>query len=140
VLCDAPGVIESARPLLAARGVANRVTLTPANFFESVPSGSDAYLLKNILHDWDDPTCKKILSVVRAAMQPGGKVIVCEMLVEPNSRELFGTRLDLMMLISCDNGRERGLGELQALLSATGFRPARVFRGALISVVEGEAV
>ena len=140
VLCDAPGVIESARPLLAARGVADRTTLAHANFFESVPSGSDAYLLKNILHDWDDPTCKKILSVVRAAMQPGGKVILCEMLVEPNSRELVGTRADLQMLIACENGRERGIGELHALLSATGFRPARVFHGAIISVVEGEAV
>jgi O-methyltransferase domain len=140
VLCDAAGLMESARELLAARGVEDRVELAPGSFFERVPSGCDAYILKNILHDWDDETCRTILRVVRAAMKPGQRVLVCEVLVDHNSRDSFGTRADLQMLVACENGRERSLPELQALLESTGFRFARVFHSPLVAVVEAAAL
>jgi hypothetical protein len=78
ILCDAAGVLESARSLLTARGVADRVELVPTNFFESVPAGADAYLMKNILHDWDDDRCRTILGAVRRAMPSNGRLIVVE--------------------------------------------------------------
>jgi hypothetical protein len=140
VLCDGAGVIESAKPLLEARGVASRVTLSPGSFFEEVPSGCDAYLTKNILHDWNDETSKKILSVIRKAMKPGQRMLLCESLVEKNSREIIGTRADLQMMIACEDGRERSRDELFGLLEATGFRRGRVFPFPTVSVVEGEAV
>jgi hypothetical protein len=140
VLCDGAGVIESARELLTGRGVADRVELVAGNFFEQVPPGCDAYLLKNILHDWDDATCKKILSVVRAAMKPGQRLILCEMLVEKGSRHFMHTRADLQMLIACDQGRERSTDEFKALLDASGFRMTRVFPFPTVSVLEAQAV
>ena len=142
VLCDAEGLMASARELLSARGVEDRVELAPGSFFEKVPAGCDAYLLKNILHDWDDPTCRKILGVVRAAMKEGQRVLVCEMLVDRNSTDLVGTRADLQMMIAWATtcGRERKASPSStALLQATGFQPARVFRSPLVGVVEGIA-
>jgi hypothetical protein len=92
VLCEGPGVLESARTLFEARGVLDRVDLVPGTFFESVPTGADAYLLKNVLHDWDDATCVKILRVVRAAAAPGARLLVAESLVERDSRDLIPAR------------------------------------------------
>ncbi|MGH7434056.1 MAG: methyltransferase [Polyangiaceae bacterium] len=139
VLCDGAGVVESARELLTARGVADRVELRPGSFFEEVPSGCDAYLLKNVLHDWDDATCKQILRVVRAAMTPGQRLIVCEIVVDRLSRESQGTRVDLQMMIACDQGRERSADEIRALLSECGFRFTRAFPYPIVSVFEAEA-
>jgi hypothetical protein len=140
VLYDSPGVIDSARALLEQRGVASRIELVTGSFFESVPTGSDAYLMKNILHDWDDDTCKRLLAVVRKAMEPKTRLILCEALVDQNSRDLIGTRADLQMMIACHNGRERSLRELDLLLEATGFRYRRVFPFPTVSVVEAEAI
>ena len=140
VLCDGEGVIESARQLLAERGVADRVELVPGSFFERVPSGCDTYLLKNILHDWDDSTARKILGTVRAAMEPGQKLLVCEMLVDAHSRDFISTRVDLHMMVACDQGRERSESELRALLGSAGFRTARVFPFPTVSVIEAVAV
>ncbi|MBL8606957.1 MAG: hypothetical protein JNL38_06540 [Myxococcales bacterium] len=138
VLCDAAGVCESARQLLAERGVAHRVELAPGSFFERVPSGADLYVLKNILHDWDDDTCRVILRVVRRAMQPGQRLLVCESLVEKNSRDPLGTRADLQMMMVC-RGRERSRAELHELFEATGFAPARTFPFPTVSLVEAVA-
>ncbi|HEX4338463.1 MAG TPA: methyltransferase [Polyangiaceae bacterium] len=140
VLCDAPGVIESARDLLTARGVADRVELVPGNFFEQVPTGCDAYIMKNILHDWDDATCKKILGVVRSSMEPGQRLVICETLVERNSRDPLGTRADLQMMVACDQGRERSEAELRALLGACRLKVTRVFPFPTVSVLEARAV
>ena len=139
VLYDSPGVIESARALLARRGVADRVELRPGSFFDSVPTGADAYLMKNILHDWDDATCSRLLANVRRAAQPGARLILCESLVERCSRDLMATRADLQMMIACDNGRERSLDEFVALLVKAGFRYRRVFQFPTLSLIEAEA-
>jgi C-methyltransferase len=133
-------VIESARELLAARGVADRVELSPGSFFERVPGGCDAYIIKNVLHDWDDATCRKILGVVRAAMSPGQRLIVCEILVDRLARDAHGTRVDLHMMIACDQGRERSEEELRALLAECGFRTTRVFPFPIVSMIEAEPV
>ncbi len=140
VLCDGAGVLESAKPLLEGRGVSARVKLAPANFFESVPSGADAYLLKNILHDWDDARCKVILGNVRGAMKPGQRVLLVEMIVPKNDSTSLGAVADLQMMVVCGNGRERSREELQALLESTGFAPGRVFSSPTVGVVEGRAV
>jgi len=140
VLCDGEGVIASARELLEARGVLDRIDLVPGSFFEKVPSGCDAYMMKNILHDWDDATSVKILQVIRAAMKPGHKIILCEMLVDRLSRDVFGTQADLQMMIACEDGRERSLEDFQRLLSESAFRFTRVFPFPTVSVIEGEAI
>jgi hypothetical protein len=136
-LYDSPGVLESAAKLLEARGVRPRVKLTPGNFFERVPAGSDAYLLKNILHDWDDATCLTILKSVRAAAGTTGKILIAEVIVEQRSQDPRGVSADLQMMVACSDGRERGRAEYAALLEQAGFRLARVFSYPTLSVLEG---
>lgn len=140
VLLDSPGVLVTARELLEQRGVAERVELAPGSFFEAVPAGCDAYLMKTVLHDWDDATCTRLLQNVRRAAAPGARVLLCESLVERCSRELLATRADLQMAVVCDNGRERGLDEFKTLLDRAGFRYQRVFRYPTINVIEGQAL
>ena len=139
VLVDAPGVLESAKALLEARGVASRVTLQAGSFFESVPRGADAYLLKNILHDWDDERSSLILRNVRGAMKPGERVLIVEMLVTKNDTTGLGPLADVQMMVICGNGRERSAEELQALLHDAGFAKGRVFTYPTVSIVEGRA-
>ena len=140
ILCDGAGVLDSAKSLLAARGVESRVTLSPGSFFEAVPTGADVYVLKNILHDWDDATCRRILTVVRRAMAPGQRLVIVDAHIEKNDADNLGAFVDLQMMMVCANGRERSRGELEALLSATGFRPGRCFPYPTVSVLEGLAV
>jgi len=136
VLCDEPRVLESARSLLEARGVLDRVELVAGSFFDAVPAGADAYLLKNILHDWDDGRCVAILRNVRAAMGAAGRVLIAETFVERFSREPIGLPADIQMLVACSGGRERSRSELEHLLKQSGLRPARVFTYPTISVLE----
>ncbi len=140
VLLDSPGVLVSAQKLLEQRGVADRIELSPGSFFESVPSGCDAYLMKNILHDWDDATCVRLLQNVRRAASVGARMILCEALAERCTRDLLATRADLQMAVVCDDGRERDVAEFKGLLEQAGFRYRRVFRFPTINVIEGEAI
>lgn len=139
VLCDAPGVIASAKLLLTERGVVDRVELVPGSFFDTVPSGCDAYSLKNVLHDWDDDRCKKILSVVRKAMEPGARLLLMDVITEPNVGSGFGPLLDVHMIVACSGGRERGVEEFRRLLEATGFRLHQMHAGPTVSVLDARA-
>lgn len=140
VLVDAPGVLESARHLLAARGVADRVELVAGSFFDAVPPGADGYLLKNVLHDWDDARARAILGKCRAAMTAGQRVIIVEQLVEPDCDEL-PAMIDVHMMTVCNEGRERGRADFERLLKASGFRMGRVFvTTTTMGIVEGVAV
>jgi hypothetical protein len=111
----------------------------PGSFFEGVPEGADAYLLKNILHDWDDERCAIILRHVRAAARAGSRVLIAESVVERYSRDPLALPADLQMMVACSDGRERSRAEFQSLLEKTGFRQGRVFSYPTISVLEGIA-
>jgi hypothetical protein len=139
VLCDAPGVIESARVLLEGRGVMARVELAAGSIFSHVPAGADAYVLKNVLHDWDDARSLQILQVVRKAMATGARVVICETLTERNDPGSLGVLADVHMMMVCSDGRERGREEYARLLDASGFRAGRVMASPTVSVVEGVA-
>lgn len=139
VLYDADGVVTLGRDLLRERGVLDRVTLESGSFFERVPSGADAFILKNILHDWDDAASKTILERVRAACKPGQKVVILETLTEHDDVRGAGPLADVQMMMVCADGRERSRAEYGALLAATGFHLGRVTEHALVSAVEGVA-
>jgi hypothetical protein len=83
ILFDLPQVAEGARKLFADAGLSARCEVLCGDFFASVPAGCDAYVLKHVLHDWDDPRCETILTRCRDAMAPGGRVLVVEMVVPP---------------------------------------------------------
>jgi hypothetical protein len=126
VLVDAPGVLDEARPYLERQGVLERVELVPGNFFVEAPAGCDGYLLKQVLHDWDDERCATILAACRRAAAPGARLLVVESIVERNDAHGFGAKVDLHMLVACDGGRERGREEFRRLLAASGFALSHV--------------
>jgi len=136
ILVESEGVLGSARTVLDGRGVGDRVELVAGSFFERVPAGADAYLMKNVLHDWDDPTCAVILGTVARAAAPGARLFVCESIVERTCREALATWSDLQMAVACKEGRERGVDELRRLGEAAGFRFVREHAHPIISVLE----
>ncbi len=125
ILFDMPQVIEGAGALLEKEDVANRVEKVAGSFFESVPSGADAYIMKHIIHDWDDARCVKILSNIHAAMSDGGKVLIVETVVPEGNAPHYSKLLDLEMLVS-PGGAERTPEEYRALLAAAGFILTRI--------------
>lgn len=126
VLVERPLVLGEARALLARRGLDHRVALTPGDLFGEIAASADVYLLKNVLHDWDDDACLRILRTARAAMSPGATLVVVELLQERNRASYPTSLTDLQMLVVCDGGRERSVAELQALLRRAGLAPGPV--------------
>jgi hypothetical protein len=139
VLVEAPGVLTEAEAHLGSRGVRDRVQLVEGDLFASVTASADVYVLKNILHDWDDATSARILATVRATMAPGARLLLIEQLQERNRPHPFASLTDVHMLIQCVDGRERSRAELQALLAGAGLTPGRVERAGVSAVVEGVA-
>jgi multifunctional cyclase/dehydratase/O-methyltransferase len=123
VLMDRPAAISRAEVLLAERGLAGRVELVPGDFFESVPAGCDAYVLKLVLHDWPDAAAVRILRTVRAAIgdRTGVRLFVIERLLGPANAPDVTKVLDIDMLVIF-GGRERMLDDWRRLASAAGFR------------------
>ena len=125
ILFDQPHVVASAEGLLAAAGVADRCARVGGDFFAAVPAGGDAYLLAQILHDWDDERCVTILAQCRRAIPDHGKLLVVELVLPTSEEPFFGKWLDLHMLVMA-GGRERTAAEYDALFQAAGFRLTRV--------------
>jgi SAM-dependent methyltransferase len=137
ILFDLPHVIARASGLRERSEVGDRCQVVAGDFFRSVPDGGDAYLLAQILHDWDDDRSRTILQNCHRAMRPGGKVLVIELVIPPGNEPSFGKWLDLHMLV-LQTGRERTEAEYQELLASAGFQLTKVMTtpsGA--SVVEG---
>lgn len=136
ILFDLPHVVRDAPPLLAANGVADRVTIEAGSFFETVPAGGDAYLLSHIIHDWDEEKCLTILGHVRRAMHPKSRVLLIEMVLPADDTPHPGKMLDIMMLVG-PGGQERTEPEYATLLGKAGLRLTRVVPTAsAVSVVE----
>jgi hypothetical protein len=124
LVLDLPHAVPAATARAQRQGVGDRVTAVAGDFFRSVPA-ADVYLLKFVLHDWDDDACLGILRNVRAALRPGGRLYVVEMTVSPSDPSPVAALLDLTMLL-VSPGRERELPEFERLLTAAGFRTQRV--------------
>ncbi|HEY2831353.1 MAG TPA: methyltransferase [Sporichthyaceae bacterium] len=125
VLFDAPTVVEVAKETIGAAGLESRVTRVGGDFFASVPAGSDAYVLSHVLHDWDVESCHTILRNCRDAMNPGGRILIVEMVLPPGAEPHPGKMLDLLML-SLAGGRERTAEEYAELVAPVGLRIERV--------------
>lgn len=125
VLFDRPEVVETASETLAKHGVEERVERAGGDFFREVPAGGDLYVLKHIVHDWNDAEVATILANVRRAIAPGGHVVIVEMALPEDGTPSPALLLDLNMLVMLP-GKERTASEMKALLVAAGFRPTRV--------------
>jgi hypothetical protein len=140
ILFDQPQVTDSAEDVLGAAGVADRARVVGGSFFDGVPEGGDAYVLKAIVHDWEDPEAIAIMQACRRAASDGAVLLLIERdLGAPN--EAPGAKLsDLNMLVN-PGGRERSLEEYAALLDAAGFRlVAATPTASGLSVFEAAAV
>jgi C-methyltransferase len=136
VLYDLSTVVSSASELLCANDVAERMHIEAGSFFDSVPAGGDAYVLKNIIHDWPDEKAVQILRNVRAAVGPDATVLLIELVIPDHNRDFPGKWADLEMLLNLA-ARERTADEYGKLLSRAGFRMTRVVHTASpLSVVE----
>jgi hypothetical protein len=133
-LFDLPQVVASAE---VPSGLATRLEVRGGDFFREVPAGADAYLLKHILHDWGDGACHTILGHIRAAMAPGGRVLIVEQVIPPGNGPFPGKLVDLNMLVMTEGGRERTAEEYARLLELCGLRVSRIVPTAsAVSVVE----
>lgn len=138
VLFDQPHVVAEAPAVLESAGVAARCRIVAGSFFEEVPAGGDAYVLKMIVHDWEDAEAGAILRQCRAAAREGATLLVLERDLGPPNAVPQAKLIDLTMLVG-PGGRERTEEEYASLLAAAGFRFVRAVPSAAgISVYEGE--
>jgi SAM-dependent methyltransferase len=121
ILFDQSQVVERAKPNLARSGVSERCQVIGGNFFEPLPFKADAILMRHIIHDWDDEKCITILKHCRAALNPGGKVLVVESVVPAGNEPGFVKWLDLTMLV-IPEGKERTEAEYRELFAAAGLK------------------
>jgi hypothetical protein len=120
-LLDQPHVVAGAGEALQAAGMADRCRIIGGSFFESVPDGGDAYVLKLIIHDWEDADVTAILRSCRRAVGSDGRLLLIERELGPPNEGLAGKLMDLQMLVGA-GGRERASEEYAALFAAAGFR------------------
>ena len=136
VLFDQPHVIATAEEGLREAGVADRCRIVGGNFFEEVPPGADAYVLKSVIHDWDDEEAVAILRACRRAVPADGVLVLVERVVAPGDADWETAESDLNMLVAT-GGLERTLAEYGALLGAAGFELVGASpTGAGFSVIE----
>lgn len=140
ILFDQPHVVDAAAPLLERAGVAGRCQIVGGSFFESVPAGADGYLLKSIVHDWDDATAITILRKSRAAIVDTGKLLVVERVLRPANEPDPAKFSDLNMLVML-GGRERTVEDFRSIYAEAGFRLTGVIpTGSGFSIIEGAPI
>lgn len=129
LLFDQPHVVDDAKVKLTAAGVADRCEVVGGSFFESVPAGADAYLLKHVIHDWDDAKAADILRRCRAVVPADGRLLIVEGVyparIDASLPSRGAAANDVNMLV-CTGGKQRSEAEFAALLAASGFRLERI--------------
>lgn len=136
VIYDLPHTREGANRLLENEKLLDRCRLESGNFFEKIPSGFDAYILKNIIHDWPENECLHILKNLRAAVPENSKLLLIEAVIPAGSTPHIGKLIDLEMLLSV-GGKERTRSQYRELLEKGGFKLTAVFPTvAPVSIIE----
>ncbi|MEQ2005287.1 MAG: methyltransferase [Limisphaerales bacterium] len=140
ILFDAPHVIAGAGGPLREAGVASRCELIGGDFFVSVPSEGDAYVMSHILHDWDDESAARLLQTLRRTVDAGTHLLIVEKIIPPGDGPSLAKLMDINMLV-LTGGLERTEGEFRELLTRAGFRLERVTPTAsFMNVLESVAV
>lgn len=137
ILLDLPTVVAKATPILAAAGVLSRCEIVGGNFFEAVPEGADGYVIKHVLHNWDDESAIRILKTIHTAARVGSRLFVLDAVITPGNEPHHAKLLDLQMLVLTRGGRQRTRPEWEKLFSAAGFALRRVVETATsLSILE----
>jgi hypothetical protein len=138
VLFDAAEVIEGARPKIGEAGLGDRCETVSGDFFKAVPGGGDAYIMKWIIHDWNDQQAITILRNCRTHMQPNSRLILVDCVVPESNEPHFSKFIDLNMLVMT-GGKERTAKEFEEILGAAGFKLIRVIPTDLpTSIIEAQ--
>jgi precorrin-6B methylase 2 len=136
VLFDRPHVVAGAGKILETAGVQGRCQMVSGDFFVEVPKGGDLYLLKAIIHDWNDDKAKAILRNCRQAMSSHARIVLVESVLDP-AESAAGNFMDLHMLV-IHGGKERTSAEFRALYEESGFRLKGISKtSAGLSLIEG---
>ena len=126
ILADLGHVVDGAKPRLASAGLADRCQTVACDFFAAVPEGGDAYIMKHIIHDWDDERASMILKNIGTAMgAKKGKVILLESVIAAGATPDLGKFIDIEMLL-LPGGRERTADEFRSLFERSGFTMTKV--------------
>ena len=120
ILFDQPHVVAGAEAYLRDASVADRCSCIGGDFFQAVPAGADAYIMAQILHDWNDDRCTTILAQCRRAIPSHGKLLIVELVLPEGEEPSFGKWLDLHMMV-ITGGRERTAAEYGLLFQKAGF-------------------
>ncbi len=126
ILADLGHVVDGAKSRIAKAGLSERMQTVACDFFQSVPEGGDAYIMKNIIHDWDDERASLILKNIAKAMgAKKGRVILLESVIAAGGTPDFGKFLDIEMLM-LPGGKERTAEEFRSLFERSGFQMTKV--------------
>jgi len=140
IVYDQPHVVARAKPQIAEGGLAARCEAVGGDFFKNVPPGADAYMLKHVIHDWNDDDSLTILRNCRDAMAENGKLLIVENVYPPRIDQSVASRgaaaNDVNMLVNT-GGRQRSEAEFRALYQAAGFALTRIVPSPVVSVIEG---
>jgi len=140
IVFDQPHVVERAQTQIAANQLADRCSVAGGSFFDTAPEGADAYLLKHVIHDWNDEDALRILKRCRDAMPEHGKLLIVENVypsrIDRSLESRGATANDVNMLVNT-GGRQRSEAEFTALYAAAGFTLTRIVPSPIVSVIEG---
>ena len=140
VVLERADVVEGARRALADAGLAARSACVAGDFFEHVPAGADAYLLKSVLHNWRDDDALRILRACRRALHPSARLLIAERVIAPGAAGAEAALFDINMMVTV-GGQERSEAEYAALLAAAGLQLQRTTATASpLSVIEATRV
>jgi hypothetical protein len=144
VLFDLPPVIQGAGALLEREKISHRVELVAGDFFQSVPAGADAYMMKNVIHNWDDERSIQLLRNIRPGIAKDGRILIIEMVIpegnKPDPSRPLKLLMDMLMLVN-EGGKERTRAEFKKLYEASGFKLTRIIpTKSPLSVIEGKPV
>jgi hypothetical protein len=136
ILYDLPHVIERAKAPIEAAGLTGRCQLAAGSFFEAVPAGAQVYMMRHIIHDWDDEKSLTILRNCHRAMAADSRLLIIESVIPAGNAPFGGKLLDLVMLL-IPGGKERTAEEYRALLAKADFDLTRIVpTSAELSIVE----
>ena len=140
ILFDLPEAVAEAVERIEGEGLKERCVPVGGDFFESVPEGGDLYILKSIIHDWDDSRSLSILRNIHRAMQPDGKLLLVETVI-PQGNEPSPAKLGDLHMLVMTGGCERTEAEFAALFEASGFKLTGIIpTESMVSIVEGVRV
>lgn len=140
ILFDQPHATANAAGVLKAAGVADRCTIENGSYFEAVPAGGDAYLLKHTLHDFSEPQIRAVLKNVRKAISPGGSLFVIEYVLPGGNARHIGNVIDMWLLLLL-GAKERTAGQYAELLASEGFKLTSIIpTNSPVSIIQAEPV